>query len=89
MACISARWRKNPLLSAADEVDLAKQIEYGKIAAEVIARRGHTLDAERIVRYEALVLEDRPPANIWAAPTPASSLASPSVICRRGFPSPT
>ncbi|GIK29913.1 MAG: sigma-70 family RNA polymerase sigma factor [Phototrophicaceae bacterium] len=48
---------QEPLLSAADEVDLAKRIEYGKIAAEVIARRGHTLDAERIVRYEALVLE--------------------------------
>lgn len=48
---------QEPLLSAADEVDLAKRIEYGKIAAEVMARRGHTLDAERIARYEALVLE--------------------------------
>lgn len=40
-----------------------------------------TLNASCVMRRS--YSRDRPPANIWAAPTPASSLASPSVICRR------
>jgi RNA polymerase primary sigma factor len=48
---------QEPLLSAAEEVDLAKRIEYGKLALEILERRNYRIEAEKLVRYERLIRE--------------------------------
>lgn len=48
---------QEPLLSAEEEVDLAKRIEYGKLAFELLERRGYRVEPEKLVRYEKMVRE--------------------------------
>jgi RNA polymerase primary sigma factor len=48
---------QEPLLSAAEEVDLAKRIEYGKLALEILERRGYRIEPEKLLRYERLIRE--------------------------------
>lgn len=48
---------QEPLLSAAEEVDLAKRIEYGKLALEILERRSYRIEAEKLLRYERLIRE--------------------------------
>lgn len=48
---------QEPLLSAAEEVDLAKRIEYGKLALEILERRNYRIEAEKLLRYERLIRE--------------------------------
>ena len=48
---------QEPLLSAAEEVDLAKRIEYGKLALEILERRNYRIEPEKLLRYERLIRE--------------------------------
>lgn len=48
---------QEPLLSAAEEVDLAKRIEYGKLALEILERRNYRIEPEKLIRYERLIRE--------------------------------
>lgn len=48
---------QEPLLSAAEEVDLAKRIEYGKLALQILERRGPRIETEKLLRYERLIRE--------------------------------
>ncbi len=48
---------QEPLLSAEEEVDLAKRIEYGKMAFELLERRAYRMEPEKLVRYDKMVRE--------------------------------
>lgn len=48
---------QEPLLSADDEVDLAKRIEYGKMALELLERRAYRMEPEKLLRYEKMIRE--------------------------------
>ena len=71
---------QEPLLSAAEEVDLAKRIEYGKLALEILERRGYRIEAEKLLRYERLIREGQPAREHLGRANTRLVVASPSAI---------
>jgi hypothetical protein len=80
---------QEPLLTAEEEIELAKRIERGKDSVQKLSRVSRDCNATLRRELDALV-EDAAstPASTWAGPTPAWWSPSPSVTWARACPSP-